>query len=239
MRAPLPIVVCLLGFAGVSSSNLGCGSSGGTTDASGTAGGGGSGGAAGGSGGRGAAGAAGGQAGGASGAGGVGASAGAGGVAGNGAAGSGGAAAGSGGGAAGSGGGAAGSGGGAAGAGGGAAGSGGAGGATCSEPAPCEGYDNSPDANLKAAITCLSPDSAASNAGFTLAIFGHHLATGATNYAIVTIGGGVALNGVPASACHLDVTVPASAIASPGQFPVVVSPGGRVQDSTAAALTVR
>ncbi len=204
MRSPLPIVVCLLGFAVVSSSNLGCGSSGGTTDASGIAGGRGSGGAAGGSGGRGAAGAVGGQAGGAAGAGGVAASAGAGGVAGSG-----------------------------------AAGSGGSGGATCGEPAPCEGYDNSPDANLKAAITCLSPDSAASNAGFTLAIFGHHLATGASDYAIVTIGGGVALNGIPASACHLDVTVPASAVASAGQFPVVVSPSGRVQMSAAATLTVR
>jgi hypothetical protein len=222
MRSPLPIVVCLLGFAVVASSNLGCGSSGGTTDASGAAGGGGSGGAAGGSGGRGAAGAAGGQAGGAAGAGGAGASAGAGGVAGGGAGGL-----------------IGGRGGGAAGSGGGAAGSGGAGGSTCGEPAPCEGYDNSPDANLKAAITCLSPDSAASNAGFTLAIFGHHLATGAADYAIVTIGGGVALNGIPASACHLDVTVPASAIGSPGQFPVVVSPGGRVQSSAAATLTVR
>ena len=123
---------------------------------------------------------------------------------------------------------------------GGSAGSGGTGGsAACSEPASCEGYDNSPDANLVATITCLSPSSTAANAGFTLAIFGHHLATAAGSNAIVIIGNGLALNGVPVSACHLDVTVPASGVASPGQLPVVVSPGGRVQDSAPVTLTVR
>jgi hypothetical protein len=91
---------------------------------------------------------------------------------------------------------------------------------------------------VKATIACLSPSSVAANTGVTLAIFGQHLATGPGNYAIVTINGGVPLNGVPASACHLDVTVPASAVAAPGQFPVVVSPGGWTQDSLAATLTV-
>jgi hypothetical protein len=119
-------------------------------------------------------------------------------------------------------------------------GAGGTGGSpACGEPASCEGYDNNPDANLTAAITCLSPSSTAANTGFTLAIFGHHLATGAGANAIVTIGNGLALNGVPASACHLDVTVPAAAIASPGQLRVVVSPGGRIQDSAPATLTVQ
>ena len=50
--------------------------------------------------------------------------------------------------------------------------------------------------------------------------------------------GGVPLNGVPASACHLDVAVPAATIASPGQVQVVVSPGGWTLASAAATLTV-
>jgi hypothetical protein len=114
-----------------------------------------------------------------------------------------------------------------------------AGSEACSEPASCEGYDNGPDANLTAAITCLSPSSTAANTGFALAIFGHHLATGAGANAIVVIGNGSPLNGVPASACRLDVSVPASTIGSPGQFPVVVSPGGRIQESSPATLTVQ
>jgi hypothetical protein len=128
-----------------------------------------------------------------------------------------------------------GNGGGAAGTAGGGGGNGGA--AACGEPASCEGYDNNPDAHLTAEITCLSPSSAAANAAFTLAVFGHHLATGPTDFAIVTVGG-VPLNGVPASACHLDVAVPASTIASPGQVAVVVSPGGWTLSSAAATLTV-
>jgi hypothetical protein len=115
---------------------------------------------------------------------------------------------------------------------------GGTGGAACGEPASCEGFDNSADANLTAMITCLSPSSTAANAGFTLVIYGHHLATGAGANAIVVIANGPPMNGVPASACHLDVAVPASAVASPGQLGVVVSPGGRIQDSLAATLTV-
>jgi IPT/TIG domain len=173
-----------------------------------------------GTGGRGGAGAIGGQAGGASGnagGGGRGGSAGNGGVAGGG-------------------GGAGGTTGGTTGGSGGAAGTGGT--SACGEPASCEGYDNTPDANLTAVITCLSPSSTAANTGFTLAIFGHHLATGPTDNAIVTIDNGVPMNGVPASACHLNVTVPGSAITSPGQLPVVVSPGGRIQSSAAATLTV-
>jgi hypothetical protein len=86
-------------------------------------------------------------------------------------------------------------------------------------------------------IACLSPSSTAANVAFTLAVFGHHLATGAGDDAIVTVGG-LPLNGVPTSACHLEVAVPASAIASPGQVAVVVSPGGWTLDSAAATLTV-
>jgi hypothetical protein len=112
-------------------------------------------------------------------------------------------------------------------------------GVTCAEPASCEGYDDRPDANLMAAITCLSPSSATANTGFTMTIFGHHLATGAGNDAIVTIGGGVALNGVPSSACHLEVTVPGSAIPTHGQFPVVVSPGGFTLPSDGVRFSVR
>jgi hypothetical protein len=120
-----------------------------------------------------------------------------------------------------------------------AGGAAGASGVTCAEPASCEGYDDRPDANLMASITCLSPRASAPNTGFTMSIFGHHLATGAGNDAIVTIGGGVALNGVPQSACHLEVTVPGSAIPNPGQFPVVVSPGGFTLPSDGTTFSVR
>ncbi len=120
-----------------------------------------------------------------------------------------------------------------------AGGSAGAGGATpCGDPASCEAYDNRPDGHLSAEIACLAPDTATANAAFTLSVYGHHLATGATDNAIVTVGG-VPLNGVPASPCHLTVSVPASAIPSPGQVPVVVSPGGWTLASPAVQLTVR
>jgi hypothetical protein len=120
--------------------------------------------------------------------------------------------------------------------GGGSAGAGGSGGA-CGEPASCEGYDNNPDAHLTAEITCLSPTTVSANADFTLAVFGHHLATGPTDPAIVTVGG-AALNGVPASACHLEVVVPRGTVAA-GQVPVVVSPGGWTQASAAVTLTIQ
>ncbi len=114
----------------------------------------------------------------------------------------------------------------------------GAGGAAaCGEPASCEGYDNRPDANVTAAITCLSPSSTAANVAFTLAVFGHHLATGPSDDAIVTVGG-LPLNGVPTSACHLEVAVPTSAIAGTGQVAVVVAPGGWTLPSASATLTV-
>ena len=108
----------------------------------------------------------------------------------------------------------------------------------CAEPVPCEGYDNDPDAHLSANVTCLAPNAAAAGVPFTLALYGHHLATGPADYAIVTVGG-TPLNGMPASACHLDVAIPASAIASPGEVPVVVSPGGWTLASPAVQLTVR
>jgi hypothetical protein len=77
----------------------------------------------------------------------------------------------------------------------------------------------------------------AANVAFTLAIYGHHLATGAGNPAIVTIGN-VALNGVPASACHLDVTVPQGEL-PPGPYPVVVSPGSWIKSSGPVTLVVQ
>ena len=120
------------------------------------------------------------------------------------------------------------------GAGGGAAGATGA----CAEPVPCEGYDNRPDAHLAAEISCLSPSAVLANAPFTLAIYGHHLATGAGQYAIVTLDSGTPLNGVPVTACHLDVQVPADQVATARQAAVVVSPGGWTQDSPPALLTV-
>ena len=119
-------------------------------------------------------------------------------------------------------------------AGGGAAGTTGA----CAEPVPCEGYDDRPDAHLAAAITCLSPSEARTNAPFTLAIYGHHLATGAGQDAIVTLDSGTPLNGVPVTACHLDVQVPADQLTAARQVSVVVSPGGWTLASPPALLTV-
>jgi hypothetical protein len=108
----------------------------------------------------------------------------------------------------------------------------------CAEPVPCEGYDDRPDAHLAAAISCLSPSAVPANAPFTLAIYGHHLATGAGQYAIVTLDSGTPLNGVPVTACHLDVQVPADQIATARQASVVVSPGGWTLASPPALLTV-
>jgi hypothetical protein len=109
----------------------------------------------------------------------------------------------------------------------------------CAEPVPCDGYDNRPDANLTAEISCLSPKAVAANTPFTLAIYGHHLAVGAGQNAIVTLGSGAPLNGVPVTACHLDVGVPAAEIAAPLPVAVVVSPGGWTQPSAPATLNVR
>jgi hypothetical protein len=88
-------------------------------------------------------------------------------------------------------------------------------------------------------ISCLSPSTTPANAPLTLAIYGHHLATAPGANAIVTIGGGVALNGVPVTACHIDVQVPANQITMPRQAPVVVSPGGFTRESAPALLTVQ
>jgi hypothetical protein len=72
-----------------------------------------------------------------------------------------------------------------------------------------------------------------------LNVFGHHLASQPGGNAIVTLGAGVALNGVPVTACHLTVQVPANAIATPRQTPVVVSPGGWIRASAAVPLIVQ
>jgi hypothetical protein len=123
---------------------------------------------------------------------------------------------------------------------GGAVGSGGTGGnaGACGEPVSCEGYDNRLDAGLAAVVTCLSPSSVSANAPFTLAIYGHHLATGAGEPAIVTFDSHDPSNGVPVTACHIDVQVPANQLATPGQISIVVSPGGWIQTSGSAALTI-
>jgi hypothetical protein len=120
-------------------------------------------------------------------------------------------------------------------------GSAGTGGSTgsCAEPIPCEGFDNGVDANLTALISCLSPSTAPSNATLTLSIYGHHLATGPSDNAIVTVGSGSPLNGVPVTACHLNVQVPAGQLSAPGQVPVTVSPGGWILDSAPTLLTIR
>ena len=120
----------------------------------------------------------------------------------------------------------------------GTAGTGGSAGA-CVEPAPCDGFDDRPDAGLAAVISCLSPSAAPRNAPLTLAIYGHHLAIGPGQFAIVTVGSSTVLNGVPVTACHLDVQVPADQIATARQAAVVVSPGGFIQASVPATLTVQ
>jgi hypothetical protein len=123
----------------------------------------------------------------------------------------------------------------------GAVGTGNAGGAAgaCGEPASCEGYDNRPDAGLTAVITCLSPSVVPKGAAATIAIHGHHLAIAAGSPAIVTVDNGVPLNGVPATACHLDVQVPADELATSRTASIVVSPGSWVHDSAPASLTIR
>jgi hypothetical protein len=110
---------------------------------------------------------------------------------------------------------------------------------TCAEPVPCEGFDNRPDANLTAVISCLSPRTAPANAMLTLSIYGHHLATGPSDYALITIGSGSPLNGVPVTACHLNVQVPANQLLEPGQVPVTASPGGWIQYSAPVPLRIR
>jgi hypothetical protein len=109
----------------------------------------------------------------------------------------------------------------------------------CGLPATCEGYDNNPDAHVTAEITCLSPDSVAASAPFVLSIYGHHLAVDSAGYSIVTLGNTWVLSGVPASACQLEVHVPAGQLTAPGRLPVVVSPGGWTEASAPAQLTVR
>jgi len=120
-------------------------------------------------------------------------------------------------------------------------GTGGTGGTTltCGEPANCEGYNDRPDAGLAAEITCLSPDTVPANVNVRIAIYGHHLATGPNDYAIVVVGNGIALNGIPASACHLDVDVPAGEIAAARTTSVVVSPGGWYGQSAPATLMIQ
>jgi hypothetical protein len=72
-----------------------------------------------------------------------------------------------------------------------------------------------------------------------LTIIGRHLAIAAGANAIVTIGPRTVLNGVPVTACHINVQVPADQIATPGEAPVIVSPGGWIRSSAAASLTVQ
>jgi hypothetical protein len=124
---------------------------------------------------------------------------------------------------------------------GGTTGSGGAGGtmSACAEPASCEGYDNRPDAGLTAVITCLSPSVVPAGAPASIAIYGHHLATAANAPAIVTIDNGAPINGVPVTACHLDVQVPATQLSAARAASVVVDPGGWTLGSAPATLTVR
>ena len=109
---------------------------------------------------------------------------------------------------------------------------------SCAEPVPCEGYDNGRDAHLAAAITCLSPTPTPANAPLTLSIYGHHLATGPRDYAIVTLDTHALVNGVPVTACHLEAQFPADQIASPGRFAVVVSPGSWIEASAPAWLEI-
>jgi hypothetical protein len=71
-----------------------------------------------------------------------------------------------------------------------------------------------------------------------LAIYGHHLAIAAGSPAIVTLDNGLALNGVPATACHLDVQVPMSELGTPRTASVVVSPGGWIRTSAPASLVI-
>lgn len=108
----------------------------------------------------------------------------------------------------------------------------------CAEPVPCAGYDDRPDAHLSATVTCLAPNVAHASSPLHLAIYGQHLAIGAGQNAVVVIDNGTALNGVPQSACHLDVQVPADQIGSAHQAAVVVSPGGWTMPSAPALLTV-
>jgi hypothetical protein len=122
--------------------------------------------------------------------------------------------------------------------GGGSGGGGGGAAGTCGEPTSCEGYDNRSGGGLAAVISCLAPDTISRGVPATLQIYGHHLATAPGALALVTFGGGAPLNGVPVTACHLTVQILAGQIVSPGQVAVVVSPGGFVQASQAATLTV-
>jgi hypothetical protein len=85
----------------------------------------------------------------------------------------------------------------------------------------------------------LSPSVVTATTPATVAIYGHHLATGPNDPAIVTLDSALALNGVPRSACHIDVQVPASQLAVPHQAAVVVSPGGWIGSSPPATLTIR
>ena len=127
---------------------------------------------------------------------------------------------------------------------GGGAGTGGAtgtdgGAGACGEPASCEGYENSPDAGLTAVVTCLSPSAVPAGTPATIAIYGHHLAIAAGSPAIVTLDNGTPFNGVPATACHLDVELPASEIPTPRTASVVVSPGSWIRDSDPVQLTIQ
>jgi hypothetical protein len=110
---------------------------------------------------------------------------------------------------------------------------------SCGEPSACEGYDNRPNAGLVAVIACLSPNSTPANTPLTLDIFGQHLAVSANMNAVVIVAAGAPINGVPVTACHLRVQLPADRIATARPVSVVVSPGGFIRDSSPASLTVQ
>jgi len=109
----------------------------------------------------------------------------------------------------------------------------------CGEPVPCDGFDNRADANVSASVSCLWPATAPTNTPLALSIFGQHLATGPGNNAIVILGSAPPLNGIPVTACHLEVQVPANQLSTPGQISVVVSPGGWTLQSPPIPLTLR
>lgn len=111
--------------------------------------------------------------------------------------------------------------------------------AACAEPSPCEGYADGPGLAVKAVISCLSPSTATANAPLSLAIYGQHLATDPNCCSIVVLDDHTVLNGVPISACHLEVQISAEQIPTPKQVSVVVSPGGWTIGSAPAVLTLR
>ena len=55
----------------------------------------------------------------------------------------------------------------------------------------------------------------------------------------MTLDNGTPFNGVPATACHLDVQVPANQLTTPRTASVKVSPGAWIADSAPATLTIQ